>query len=427
MSQPPNPGTSAQATTTFSATLAAELCEESLRIVPTLDLRDIGAQLLAPLVRATSASRVSLMVLNPETGRLRIVAGMGLRPELIGRDTEWRPNSISEWVLRKHQGLVLNGEIRTDALRGSAEQAIESALCVPLDANGIVMGVLNVARTAPAPTFTDADMAALQDMLPPVTAAIERAIHANRAEQLASQLRDSSGQSGRTLLKPGHHETRSYELGYVRIASALDGGDVCERVPHPQGGQALIAVDVAGDGVDAALTAAFVHGLFVATAGPDRTPVSLVQRISTEMHQRSAGRLTAALWTAQFSPTGLVTSCNAGYPPPLWVPADDSPVALLSTGGPLAGTSLQAAWEEEQVRMLPGDLVVVASDGVLGARNVTGQTFGFERLSEYVLEMRRQPLDTLVAELVRAAHGWSGRDVPTDDLCVLAVRFAPGR
>ncbi|MBI5169541.1 MAG: SpoIIE family protein phosphatase [Candidatus Eisenbacteria bacterium] len=424
----PRPETSIESTAAaMPAGTAAELFEASLRIVPTLDLRDVGAQLLAPLVRATSAKRASLMVINPETGRLRIVAGMGLRPELIGRDTEWRPNSISEWVYRKHQGLVLNGEVRGEALNGTAEQAIESALCVPLESHEGILGVLNLARTAPAPVFQNADLEALSAMLPPVAAAIERAMQAQRAEQLAQQLRDSSGLSGRTLLPTGTFESRFYEVAYARLASAYEGGDTADRVPHANGAQSLLVADVAGDGVEAALTAAFVQGLFVSGCTAEASPAAIVSRIGSELHLRSGGRRTTALWLAQLSPGGLLTCTNAGYPPPLWVPSDDNPVSMLAGNTPSAGTSAQDTFEDEQVRLLPGDLVVAVSDGVLGARNVMGQTFGYERLTEYLVELRRQPLDLVVNDIVKAIRNWSGRPVPTDDVTVLAIRFTPGR
>lgn len=419
--QPP-PDTEA---VTLPATLAAELLEQSLLVAPTFDLRDVGAQLLAPLLRSTGAKRASLMLVNPETGRLRIVAGVGIPADLLGRDTQWRPNSISEWVYRKRRGLVLNGEVKNDSFTGSAETVIESAICVPLEVDHAVIGVLNLARTAPAPVFSDAEMQALSEILPPVATAIERASHIARAEQLAAQLQGASGLGSHALLQPGAHESRQYEFGYARRASALEGGDTCERLPHANGSHALCAVDVDGEGVDAVVTAAYALGLFVGTAALERDPAALATRLNGELFQRLNGRTSVAAWFAMLSPAGQLTSCNAGYPAPLWVPSDDSPVVRLASGGPALGSAAFAKWEEEHVRLLAGDIVVAVSDGVLLAQNVTGQPFGDERLIEAVTECRRQPLDQLVNEVVEHVIAWTGRERPTDDLTVLAVRYRP--
>lgn len=411
--------------TTLPASLAGELLEQSLLVVPSLDLREVGARLLSPLLRATGAKRASLMIVNPETGRLRVVAGVGIRPDLIGRDSEWRPNSISEWVYRKRTGLVLNGAVRGEALHGTAEESIESAMCVPLETDQGVLGVLNLARTSPAPIFSEGEMDSLRSILPPVAGAIERTTSLSRSERHAQELRAASGLVGHALLRPGRHESRRYEFGYARTSSLLEGGDACERVQFATGGQALVALDAGGEGVDAVLTAALTAGLFVGATEPDRDPVAVVARLNAELFQRLAGRVSVAVWTARLSPSGMLTSCTAGYPAPLWVPADDSPVIRLSSGGPAVGVSASSQWREEQARMLAGDIVVAASDGVLDARNVTGQPYGDERLVETVCEFRRHPLDVLVNGVLTHVRAWTGRQLPTDDLSVLAVRYLP--
>lgn len=418
--------TTPTAGTSIPPTLAAELLEQSLLVAPTLDLRDVGARLLAPLVNATHASRASLMIVNPETGRLRVVAGLGIRPEIIGRDAEWRPNSISEWVFRKRQGLVLNGTVKGEDLSGSSDEAIESALCVPLEFGAQILGVLNLARMSPAPVFADADLPVIRDMLPPVAAALERACRANLSLDLARQVRAASGLEHHAILRRGAHEARHYEFGYARVSSALEGGAVAERVPHANGGHSVLATDVSGRGADALLGAAWTLGLFTASASADRSAAGTAARMNAEMWQRSEGSITAPSWTAQLAPTGHVASCNAGYPAPLWVPSDDSPVVRLESGGPALGSQAQAPWNEEQVRLLPGDLVVAASPGVLSARNVTGQPFGHERLAECVCEMRRHPIEAIAKTVLDEVRAWSGREIPVDDVSVLVLRYRPG-
>jgi hypothetical protein len=417
----PTPGA-----TRLPPALAAELFEESLHAVPTIDLRDIGARLLAPLVHATGARRASLMLVNPETGKLRIVAGLGLNAELIGRDVDWRPNSISEWVFRKRRGLVLNGAIKQEGLVGTAEGVIDTAMCVPLENEEYMLGVLNVASTGTAPAFTEADLAALHAMLPPVAAAIERALHANLCSRNTDRLMAATGLKDRTLLAPGRYEGRNYEMGFARLSSAYDGGTVCERVPLANGGQVLLALYPRVAGVDALLSAAFAQGVFAGLAATERSAAAVAARLNTELCARLGDRGEMGAWIGQLSPSGQLTSCTAGYSAPLWVPADDSPVTHLGTGGPMVGAAARALFEEEQVRLLPGDMVVIVSSGVLGARNVTGQPFGPERLYECIAERRRQELDTLAEGIVHAVVSWTGRPVPTDDLSVLAVRFAPG-
>lgn len=406
--------------------IAAEIFEQSLAIAPPLGLRDVGARLLAPLVRATGAVRASIMLVNPQTGRLRIVAGMGIRAEWIGRDAAFRPKSISEWVFLHREGLVLDGEVSTDALAGTSETPIESAMSLPLEGDHGILGVVNLARLGADLRFSAEEMAALQSLLPPIASALERALRTQRAEEVAQQLLHSSGLTGRTLLPAGLFESRQYEFGLARRASACEGGDFCDRALHSNGSHSLLAADIAGDGVPAMMTASFLQGLFVASASPERSAAGAVARMNAELHQRGAGAQQASLWVAQLSPTGQLSSCNAGYPEPIWVPSDGSDVVRLGSGGPPIGLMLTGRWEEESVRLLPGDMVVAVSDAVVSARHSSGRAFGDERLIELITEHRRHPLDKLAEAVLAAVAAWSGRQVPADDLSVLAVRYTPG-
>jgi serine phosphatase RsbU (regulator of sigma subunit) len=76
------------------------------------------------------------------------------------------------------------------------------------------------------------------------------------------------------------------------------------------------------------------------------------------------------------------------------------------------------------LRLLPGDVVVAVSDGLLQAQDATGQPFGFERLSELLSEQRRQPLDRMVETICRAALDFTGHPRPPDDVLVFALRYS---
>ncbi len=425
MDHPPGPK-SKQAARRLPPSLAAELLEQSLNCVPTIDLSDVGARLLAPLVSATHATRASLMLVNPETGKLRIVAGVGLARELIGHDIEWRPSSIAEWVFRTRQGLVLNGEIKKEGLMGTGEGAIESAMCVPLQADDQVIGVLNVASSGKEPPFDEENLQTLVSILPPVAAAVERALHANECAHNTEQLYATRGLAGRTLLAPGLYEGRNYEVGYSRRSCVREGGALCERVPLASGGHVLLAVDPRADGVDALLGVAFALGVFAAIAPLEKSAAAITARLNTELCTRLGTRGEMGAWVGVLSPGGQLVSCAAGYTPPLWVPEDGTSVTPLGSGGPVVGADPSGHWDEEHVRLLPGDLVVAASTGVIGSRNVTSQPFGPSRLEEAVTERHREPLDAITEGVLSDVLAWSGRPRPIADLCVLAIRFSPG-
>lgn len=391
----------------------------------TPDLSIAARTLLESLASATGAARASIMLVNPSTGRLTITAALGLPGHLVGQDVVPRPRSIAEWVYRNGRGIILNGEVRDQRFEASGEDsgAIESALSLPLVAGTQPVGVVNLARTA-APLFGDDAMAEIAAGLAPVASALERVRTAEHATRSWAALAD--GAAGRCSLMPlGCLEVRGYELGFDRRGSARLCADAVERVPHASG-QSVLVLDVSGEGAEAATLAAFVQGTFAALAGHVRSAAEIASRISAAVHARTGGRRTAALWVAHLHRTGELAYCTAGYAPPRWVPADGSPQITLDRGGPIAGAFADATYEEERLRLLPGDLVTVVSDGVLEGRGTTDQPFGAARVAEIVDECRRQPLDHLCAAILDGAIRWSGRPVPIDDAVVFALRYTPG-
>lgn len=392
-----------------------------------------GAEQTSPLARVlellcltSEATRASLMVIDPDSGRLHIVAAVGLPATLIGHPVTPRPRSISEWVFRNRRGLVLNGAVREQRFEGNpAGGEIESALCLPLVGRSGIVGVLNLARRAPAPIFTDVDLQCFGAMAEPLAAAIERLERAGFAARILVQAESDAAGTG-TLLPPGISAGCDYDFGLTQRAGLRSGGDLCERVPHDTGANSVLMVDVAGSGPMAAASAALVQGLFVATASPRRSSAGTVAQISAELHARSAQRGCITLWTARFDRGGEFVSCSAGYPSPFWVPADGGEIQRLISGGPPAGALAHYPFEEEQARMLPGDLIVAVSNGVLNTEDFAGNVFGERRVFELIEERRRDPIDRLGAALCDAALIFAGRPQPVDDFVVLAIRYAPG-
>jgi sigma-B regulation protein RsbU (phosphoserine phosphatase) len=330
-------------------------------------------------------------------------------------------------VFRNRQGLILNGEVRDQRFEGSASaEGIESALSLPLVADGVPIGVVNLARLSPAPVFGADDLAAIEPRLLAVAAALARVRRTSAALHDLGRLAARANGSGSALLPPGASELRHYDLALAYRPAAVPAGDLCERVPHAGGDQSLFVLDPPGRGGPACATAAFVQGLFVTLASPERSAAGIAARLGAEVHHRLGPHRASAAWVAQLSTGGELSYCNAGHASPLWLPADGSDVTLLDRGGPLLGSLPAAPYEEERLRLLPGDILLVASDGVLNARGPTDQPFGTARLAELAASLHGLSPERLAENVIEAAVKYSGRPVPTDDLTVLALRFHPG-
>jgi len=127
------------------------------------------------------AASGSLVLVNPNTGRLEIEVAEGLPKESPAQGLE---AGISGWVVR-HGKTLRVGDVTEDARCASARPGVQSELAVPLRREGSVQGAIHVDATA-ASAFSEMDQALLEEL----------AVHATQVIHntwLYEQLRQRTG------------------------------------------------------------------------------------------------------------------------------------------------------------------------------------------------------------------------------------------
>jgi sigma-B regulation protein RsbU (phosphoserine phosphatase) len=116
-----------------------------------------------------------------------------------------------------------------------------------------------------------------------------------------------------------------------------------------------------------------------------------------------------------------VSYCNAGQEPPLVVRADE--IGWLEEGGPVLGLLSIATYAYARVVLMPGDLVVICSDGVTEARNRSGDEFGRDRLVETMRGCRGARPEAALEHLLEAVRKFSEGAAQGDDITALVLRY----
>ena len=120
-------------------------------------------------------------------------------------------------------------------------------------------------------------------------------------------------------------------------------------------------------------------------------------------------------------PDGRLTYCNAGHNPPFVIGASN--IRRLESGGPVLGLLESASYDQEDVVLSPGDVVLVFSDGVAEALNVADEEFGEERLADVIATTGTSSAHALVDAVVAAVRGFSNGATQSDDITVMAIRY----
>ncbi|MEU1308149.1 PP2C family protein-serine/threonine phosphatase [Streptomyces cinnamoneus] len=227
----------------------------------------------------------------------------------------------------------------------------------------------------------------------------------------------------RTLLRPVPERIDGLRVAVRYLAAAAEarvGGDLYEVLATPYGTRLLVG-DVRGKGLSAIETAADVLGTFREAAQVEPDLGAVARRLDATVVRRGAREefVTAVLLGVPESdgPTELV---NCGHLPPLlWRAGGVTEVDTPVPDPPLALRNLVAGpYHSTRFAFVPGDLLVLYTDGVTEARDASGR---FYPLADRLATMPELSPDALVDRLVADLRVHTGGPL-SDDAALLVVR-----
>jgi len=198
---------------------------------------------------------------------------------------------------------------------------------------------------------------------------------------------------------------------YIRISSKILG---------------VAIADVSGHGLPAALQVRDVYmGLRMGLAR-DYKIVRTVERLNKIIHQSTLTSRFVSMFYGELEPNGNFIYVNAGHVWPFHLAAGGE-VRYLREGGPVLGPLREAEYERGFLRIEPGDLVVLYTDGITetlsdAAPGEQPEEYGLDRLVELCRARRGLKAEELVDAILAEVKGFSGDRPVADDRTVVVVK-----
>lgn len=214
----------------------------------------------------------------------------------------------------------------------------------------------------------------------------------------------------------------SAELEPARETSG-DFYDFIQLTPQKLG---LVIADVSDKGMGAALFMALSSSLMRTYAArfptlPSLTMSAVNERILTD----TRGSMFVTSFFGILEPhTGRLIYVNAGHPPGFLLsnPHGRDPIRHLRPTGMALGVSEQARWTQKIVKLAPGDLMVLYTDGITEAINPQGQMFGEERLLDALLANAHRSIQEIKHQVLEELHDFVGGTPRQDDIALVILR-----
>lgn len=202
------------------------------------------------------------------------------------------------------------------------------------------------------------------------------------------------------------------------------GGPWHDAVALPGGGQLLSMGDLSGqDPAAAAAAAGAIRGIALMGAAPGQVLGLLGELLSQGSYPVLGSAVCGRFERAPGGDSGHLTWAQAGHPAPLlW--RDGSGRALPRPAGTLLGAVPGAAYGQRTDRLVPGDVLVLHTDGLLPGIPREGPADHRlpERLAALAPRIAAAGSAAACLELIADACGGPGRE---ENACLLVARVVP--
>ena len=229
----------------------------------------------------------------------------------------------------------------------------------------------------------------------------------------------------KTLVPPVSLRTTRFEIYGISKPSEKVGGDLVDALELTNGDSIAYLADIAGHGLQAGIlmgmlkTAARTALLEAVELAPARTLPVLLDRLNSVLPEVKEPHMYATFTGFRLGGDGSVYYALAASPPILHWHAGHMSLSHLEEEQFPLGLLPVTAFDGQRMQTAPGDLLVVATDGILEVSNKDEEEFGVERVKDVIAANTRVPLAELAQQILGAAQAF-GKQI--DDQTILIVR-----
>lgn len=401
------------------------LYEVSKLLAGTLDLNQLLKLVAKSATEAAGAKGCSIRLLDAQGKRLVIKSFYNL----------------SQRYLDKGPVLVERSAIDRAALKGEVVQTFDMLhdprVTYPKEAqaegirSGISLGLISKKRpigtlhlyTAEQRHFDADQVQVLRSLANQAAVAIENAqLYQQSIEKrkLDRELR-WAGRIQEQLLPERPPTVTGFDIAAQSIPCSEVGGDFYDFIRIKNDRVAFVIADVAGKGVPAALLMASARAALRAHLESTTEPRQLMRRLNKNLCHDSRSGQFVSLFCGVLDPARRVVSyTNAGHNPPLVIRGGRA--EPLEKGGMVLGADLGEDYEQADVPLRRGDLLVFYTDGVTEALNPQGEIFGLKRLLHLLRRVGDAGADEIVKRIFAAVREFAAGAPQSDDISLIVLR-----
>lgn len=225
----------------------------------------------------------------------------------------------------------------------------------------------------------------------------------------------------KALMPKTHPEVNGWDIWLFTNPANDVGGDLLDFLTISDNKIGISVGDVAGKGLSAALLMAKLQSTIRAIVPDYKSLSELGKKLNRIFCRDSLPRLFASLVYLEINTeSGNIKLLNAGHLPPITI--KDKKITKLNSTSPALGIIPEADFREQKVELNKNDFLVIYSDGLVEARDESGEFYGEKRLETCLNNLPDLTAQAIGELILRNVNGFIGKAKAHDDLTIAILK-----
>jgi serine phosphatase RsbU (regulator of sigma subunit) len=214
------------------------------------------------------------------------------------------------------------------------------------------------------------------------------------------------------------------ELAASMQPARLLGGDYYDFFQISDDVVDVVIADVSGKGAAASLLMPSLAVVLRLRARELSGPAAIIKDLDGVLKQITSTSTFVTMFYARINPSlRTLLYANGGHNPPLLVRSRNGEVIPLEEAGPIVGILPDAQFSDTLVKLEPGDILTLYTDGCTEQENDSDEQFSLDRLKNLILSKETDSAAALVAHITEAVSTFAGTKEQEDDLTVVVAEI----
>ena len=213
------------------------------------------------------------------------------------------------------------------------------------------------------------------------------------------------------------------DMAALMVPAKDVGGDFYDIFRIDEDHFGFTIADVSGKGIPAAIFMAVSRTLIRATGIRGGSPSDCLTYSNKLLSSESVDCMFVTVFYGIYNiKTGEVTYCNAGHNPPYLLKSNGEVKALPLAKDPMVGAIPDIEYHEERIQLEKGEMLILFTDGVTEAMNVSFAEYGDERLIAALKKAVGSNCQEMINAVKADVSEFTEEAEQSDDITMLTIK-----